>query len=90
MSEKEETGLAERPYTHFYARLLGGFSISFAGQELPIEANPQTKYMQLLLMLLKAGEEGIERKQLVEILRRDDGDWKKQLNNFRQQVYILR
>ena len=46
--------MKERPYTGFYARLLGGFSLYYEGIELPIPANPQTKGMQILCMLLKA------------------------------------
>lgn len=76
--------------THFYARLLGGFSISFGSRQLTIEANIQTKYMQILLILLQAGEEGIERKQITELLRREDGDRRKQMNNFRQHIHLLR
>ena len=46
--------------------------------------------MQILLMLLKAGKEGVERKKLVELIQGLDGDWDKGMNNLRQRVYLLR
>lgn len=82
--------MAERPYTQFYARMLGGFSLSYRGREIQFDAKLQTKYMQLLLMMIKAGREGVEKKELLEILPRGDGDGKKQLNNLRQQFFLLR
>ncbi len=82
--------MKERPYTEFYVRFLGKFSISYQGKELPVSANPQTKSMQILLMLLKAGKEGVERKKLVELIQGLDGDWDKGMNNLRQRVYLLR
>ena len=82
--------MKERPYTGFYARLLGGFSLSYQGVELPIPANPQTKGMQLLCMLLKAGPQGVERKYLINFLQGEGGDWEKGLNNLRQRIFLLR
>ncbi|MDO4328662.1 MAG: bacterial transcriptional activator domain-containing protein [Lachnospiraceae bacterium] len=82
--------MPERLHNRFYASLLGGFSLSFGGQQLSIEANPQTKYMQIFLILIKAGAEGIERNKLVEIVRQDGKDRRKQMNNFRQHVHLLR
>lgn len=82
--------MAERPYTQFYAKMLGGFSLSYRGREIQFDAKLQTKYMQLLLMMIKAGREGVEKKELLEILPRGDGDGKKQLNNLRQQFFLLR
>lgn len=82
--------MSERPYTGFYARLLGGFSLSYQGTELPIPANPQTKSMQILLMLLKAGKMGVDRKEFIRFLQGDEGDWEKGMNNFRQRVFLLR
>ena len=69
----------ERPYTEFYVRFLGKFSISYQGKELPVSANPQTKSMQILLMLLKAGKEGVERKDLAELPR---CEWRWSNNSF--------
>lgn len=82
--------MEERPYTQFYARLLGGFSLSFNGEKLQLAGHIQTKYMQLMLMLLKAGKSGIERKKLIQFLRPDEADLGKGLNNLWQQVYLLR
>ena len=82
--------MSERPYTGFYARFLGGFSLSYQGTELPIPANPQTKSMQILLMLLKAGKMGVDRKEFIRFLQGDEGDWEKGMNNFRQRVFLLR
>ena len=82
--------MKERPYTGFYARLLGGFSLFYQGVELPIPANPQTKGMQLLCMLLKAGPQGVERKYLINFLQGEGGDWEKGLNNLRQRIFLLR
>ena len=82
--------MKERPYTQFYARLLGGFSLYFNQEEIQFSAHIQTKYMQLLLMLLKAGEKGVERKKLIEFLRPEETDVMKGLNNLRQQIFLLR
>lgn len=82
--------MKERPYTQFYAQLLGGFSLYFHNEEIPFSAHIQTKYMQILLMLLKAGADGIERKKLIEYLRPEESDVMKGLNNLRQQVFLLR
>ncbi|MDO5418390.1 MAG: BTAD domain-containing putative transcriptional regulator [Lachnospiraceae bacterium] len=79
-----------RPYTQFYARLMGTFSLSFNGQMIPIDANPQAKYMRLLLLLIKSGNEGMSRKKLIEIIQPEDADIEKRMNNFRQKVYLLR
>lgn len=78
------------PYKGFYARMLGGFVLYFQSQELTIPIRLQTKTMQLMLQLIKAGSDGIERKELVDTFQRNCYDWKRQVNNFRQQVYLLR
>ena len=70
--------------------LLGGFSLYFNQEEIQFSAHIQTKYMQLLLMLLKAGEKGVERKKLSEFLRPEETDVMKGLNNLRQQIFLLR
>lgn len=43
--EKGEWKMKERPYTQFYARLLGGFSLYFNQEEIQFSAHIQTKYM---------------------------------------------
>lgn len=80
----------ERPYTGFYVRFLGKFAIYYQGEELPVSANPQTKSMQILFMLLKAGKKGVERKTFIEFLQGEDGDWERGMNNFRQRAFLLR
>lgn len=77
-------------YAQFHAKLLGGFSLSYGGQVIPIDASPQTKYMQIMIRLLKAGSDGIERKALLEIIQPETHDQMKRMNNFRQQVFLLR
>lgn len=85
-----EDWMEDRPYTGFYARLLGGFSLDYEGNPISINANPQCRYMQILLILLKAGKEGISRKSLLEMSQTEDKDSERQTNNFRQQVFALR
>lgn len=82
--------MAEKPSDGFYARFLGGFSLYFAGQEMFFEVNPQGKTMQLLYYLLKAGTNGCEKKELLELVRPGEKDQKKRLNNFRQQLFRMR
>lgn len=74
----------------FYARFLGGFSLRYRGNPLSLNANPQTGYMQIMLCLLKAGKEGMGRKELLAINQPEHKDHKQRSNNFRQQVYMLR
>lgn len=74
----------------FYARMLGGFVLYFQSRELTIPMRLPSKSMQILLRLIKAGHEGIERKVLVDIFQRECYDWKKQINSFHQKVFLLR
>lgn len=76
--------------TGFYARLLGGFSLSYQGRPLSLNANPQAGYMQILICLLKAGKAGMDRKKLLDINQPEGKDEKQRSNNFRQQVHMLR
>lgn len=78
-----------RLHTGFYARMMGGFSLSFQDREVEMHINLQTKAMQFLLLLLKAGTEGAERKQLMNLLHYDT-EPEKQVNNFYQQMFLLR
>ena len=54
----------------FYARFLGGFSLLYRGNPLSLNANPQAGYMQIMLCLLKAGKNGMGRKELLAINQR--------------------
>lgn len=74
----------------FYVRFLGGFSLWFEGRELPVKANPLGKTMQMLFFLLKAGSSGCEKKELLELVRPGEKNRERQLNNFRQQLYMMR
>ena len=82
--------MKDRPYSTFYARLLGGFSFSLDGQEIPIKGNLRSKYLQFFLMLLKAGKEGITKERLMRQLDEKSSDREKTLNNLRQQIFVLR
>lgn len=77
-------------YAGFYARFLGGFSLRYRGNPLSLNANPQAGYMQIMLCLLKAGKEGMGRKELLAINQPENKDHRQRSNNFRQQVYMLR
>lgn len=46
----------------FYARFLGGFSLYYNEEELQLGASLQNISTQIVLMLLKAGGDGIEKK----------------------------
>lgn len=74
----------------FYARFLGGFSLTFAGKELLLKANPLGKCMQMIFFLLKAGSSGCEKKELLSLVRPDEKNQERRMNNFRQQVYLMR
>lgn len=74
----------------FYARFLGGFSLYYNEEELQLGASLQNISTQIVLMLLKAGGDGIEKKELMALIRPEEHEWAKRLNNFRQQIHILR
>ncbi len=82
--------MAQHSQKGFYARMLGGFVLCFQSQEIAVPMRLQSKSMQLLLQLLKAEGEGIERNDLVNLFQRDCYDRQKQINNFYQQIYLLR
>lgn len=74
----------------FYARFLGGFFLEYKGSRIIIAKNMKQKGMQLLAILLKAGEEGVSRKGLTEMLEWGGESWERKLNNLRRQTYELR
>ena len=82
--------MKERPYTGFYARFLGGYSLNYYGREIRLDANMKSKSMQIFLMLLKAGDEGLARDELLKGLRIGDEGLDRHSNNLRQQIYLLR
>ena len=79
-----------RPYTDFYARFLGGFALYYKDREIAIGASLQNKSTQMLLMLLQAGTEGVERGRLLALVRPKEGNTEKRSNNLRQHLHILR
>lgn len=74
----------------FYARFLGEFSLRYGDQEIQIDISLQTKYMQILIRLLKAGADGVERTALMDAIWPEEDDLKKRMNNFRAQRFLLR
>lgn len=74
----------------FYVSFFGRFSLRFEDKEIVITKPLKQKKIQLLLLLLMAGDKGIARRKLVEKLESGIEGWEKQLNNLRQQVYALR
>ena len=82
--------MRERPYTDFYARMLGGFSLDFRGTRVQLDVGMQTISMQLLLMLLKAGNKGLERKEILQVIREKNKDPAIRARNLHQQNNLLR
>lgn len=82
--------MADIPDKGFYARFLGGFSLEYEGRDITITKNLNQKALQLLVILLKAGSKGVDRKRLVEMLESDIEGWEKKLSNLRNQASRLR
>jgi len=74
----------------FYVRFLGGLYLEFAGKRIKITKNLKQKSIQILLILLKAGSEGVSRSQLIEMLEWEGEQWERKLNNLRCQTCKLR
>ncbi len=77
-------------YKSFYARFLGDFSLWYGEREIKIDRNIQKRSIQFLLRLLRAGASGVEREELLAMIRLTEKGQKKRLNNFYQQMHILR
>lgn len=77
-------------YPQFYAKLLGSFSLTFNGREIPVDAKLQNQYMQIFLMMIKAGNKGIRRQKMIDMISCGQGSRKRRFSNFRQQIYLLR
>ena len=82
--------MKERPYTGFYARFLGSYSLNYFSREIRLDINIKSKSMQIFLLLLKAGDEGIARDELIKMLQIGEDVPERCLNNLRQQIYLLR
>ena len=74
----------------FYSRFLGGFFLEYEGKRVVITKNMKQKSMQILAILLKAGQEGVTRKNLIEMLEWGGDSWERKLNNLRRHTYKLR
>ncbi len=74
----------------FYARFLGGFSLYYKEREILVGMGLGSRPAQCLLLLLKAGEDGVERKELLSLVKAVGNDQKKQLNNLYQHMHVLR
>ncbi len=74
----------------FYARYLGGFSLTFGEEKIVINKRLGQKSIQLLLLLLKAGMQGMPWQRLAKLLGSGSEDPRKRHNNLRQQARALR
>ena len=66
--QKEGCQMPKEPEPGFCARFLGGFFLEFKGERIIITKNMKQKSMQILLILLKAGREGVTRRDLFGML----------------------
>ena len=82
--------MEHKPYAQFYVCFLGRFSLRFEDKEIVITKPLKQKRIQLLLLLLKAGDKGITRRKLAEMLEWEIDGWEKKLNNRRCQTYRRR
>ncbi len=74
----------------FYARFLGGFALYYKEKEILVGMGLRSRPAQCLLLLLKAGDRGAERKELLSLVRAVGNDQKRQLNNLYQHMHVLR
>ena len=82
--------MQERTDKGFYARFLGGFALYYNDREILVGMRLRSKPAQCLLLLLKAGDEGVERKELLGLVKAVGNDQKRQLNNLYQHMHVLR
>lgn len=82
--------MEDRPYAGFYARLLGGFSLSYEGKPIQINVSPRSKYMQICLILLQAGKDGADGKMVREMIGLEGETPERVQANFRQLLHTLR
>ena len=74
----------------FYAQFLGGFALYYKEKEILVGMGLRSRPAQCLLLLLKAGDEGVERKELLSLVKAVGNDQKRQLNNLYQHMHVLR
>lgn len=72
-----------------YIQMLGGFSLSYGGQQIALERNSGTKATQLLQYLVFHKGERIHRDKLIDILYNDDDVLNPQ-NNLKVNIFRLR
>lgn len=72
-----------------YIQMLGNFSMKFNGKDITPEYDTASKPMQLLQMILEAGEEGIKRETILKNLY-DNCDQASAANSLKQLVFRLR
>ena len=75
--------------TVFYIHMLGELSFSYGEEVFSIKCSNTSKVMQLLLILLRAGKEGVPRVQLLEALY-GNAETQDTKNAFRILVFRLR
>ena len=80
----------EQPCRTFYARLLGGYSLTFDRQEVQLDINQKSKAMQIFFMLVKAGKGGLSREELLRVIPDKNEGKKRRDTNLRQQIHLLR
>lgn len=82
--------MKERPYTRFYARFLGGYSLRYDDRDIRLDTNMKSKAMQIFLMLLKAGDEGLTKEEIQKGILSEEDRAERNTSNLRQQIYLLR
>ena len=79
----------EKNQTIFSVNMLGELSFYYGGEAFSLNCNYTSKVMQLFLILIRAGEEGVSKDQILESLYRND-DIQDTKNAFRILVFRLR
>lgn len=74
----------------FNVHFLGSFSLNFHGKPIVIVKDLKQKRIQMLLILLKAGKEGVSCQNLIEMLEIKGEYFGKKLGNLRSQICKLR
>ena len=62
----------EKNQTIFSVNMLGELSFYYGGEAFSLNCNYTSKVMQLFLILIRAGEEGVSKDQILESLYRND------------------
>ena len=70
-------------------RMLGGFSLSYQGEEIVLGRNTTAKFVQLLQLLWLRGDKGISKQQIVRCLYEDD-ELSNPNNSFNNLIFQMR